>query len=213
MLNPRLVLLTGGWLLFVTPARADETGDASFLALAERVRQQAIAATPGVMAAYANTIPGFKASYVMLPIPCGEFVMGSPADDRFAAADERPAHRVKLAPFWLGKCEVTWDEYNAFVFDDIERRQSSPPPPPPAPNPGLADAITQPSLPYINMDFGMGKRGFPAIAMTQHAANKYCQWLSARTGHFYRLPTEAEWEYAARAGTTNTFYFGEDVTR
>ena len=166
--------------------------------------------TPGNMRPYTNQIPGTKASYAMLPIPAGEFVMGSSATNRLAAPDELPAHWVKIEPFWMGKCEVTWNEYNAFVFDDIERRQASPPPANGKLEPRLVDAVTHPSLPYVDMDFGMGRNGFPAIAMSQHAANKYCQWLSAKTGHFYRLPTEAEWEYAARAGTTNTWFFGED---
>src|SRR5439155_9734579 len=108
----------------------------------------------------------------------------------------------------MGRCEVTWNEYELFMYPDQEKALTLE-----TNNPYLdkvSDAVTRPTKPYVEMSFGMGKGDYPAISMTQHAASKYCQWLSAKTGHFYRLPTEAEWEYACRAGSTTPYFFGKD---
>jgi formylglycine-generating enzyme required for sulfatase activity len=166
-------------------------------------------AKPEEMKIYTNTIPGTRVSYVMVPIPGGQFTMGSPESEPGRKPDEGPQHKVEISPFWMGQCEITWNEYELFMYPDEEKRTRATVP---TDEDGdkLADAVTHPSRPYVEMSFGMGKDGFPAISMTQHAANKYCQWLSAKTGHFYRLPTEAEWEYACRAGTTTAYYFGDD---
>jgi formylglycine-generating enzyme required for sulfatase activity len=160
------------------------------------------------MKLYTDTIPGTNVSFVMVPIKGGEFIMGSPETELGRQSDEGPQHRVRLSPFWMQQREVTWDEYELYMknIDDRKRRD-------PAYKSDAADAVTKPTTPYVEMSFGMGKQGYPAIGMTQHAANKYCQWLSARTGHFHRLPTEAEWEYACRAGTTTAYSFGDDQSK
>ena len=160
------------------------------------------------MKAYTNNIPGTTVTYSAVPIPAGEFLMGSPATEKGRKADEGPQHKVKISPFWMGRTEVTWNEYELFMYPDQEKALTVD-----TNSPYLdkaSDAVSRPTKPYVEMSFGMGKGEYPAISMTQHAANKYCQWLSAKTGHYYRLPTEAEWEYAARAGSTTTYFFGED---
>jgi len=164
------------------------------------------------MQPYSTTIAGSEIAFDMVPIPAGKFKMGSPEGEAGRKPDEGPAHEVEIAPFWMGKCEVTWNEFELFMYPDEEKKTRAAKQLDPALN-RLTDAITHPTQPYVEMSFGMGKDGFPAISMTQHAANKYCQWLSAKTGYFFRLPTEAEWEYAARAGTTTPYFWGDDASK
>ncbi len=161
------------------------------------------------MKPYTNTIPGTQVSFALVPIPGGEFTMGSPAGEAGRAADEGPQHKVTISPFWIGITEVTWNEYELFMYADEERKFRTEIKTDPAMD-KLSDALSRPTKPYVEMSFGMGKDGYPAISMTQHAANKYCEWLSAKTGQYFRLPTEAEWEYACRAGTTTKYSWGDD---
>ena len=165
------------------------------------------------MADYTGEIPKTGVEYQMIAIPGGNFLMGSPDTENDRSELEGPQVEVEIAPFWMGKCEVTWDEYEPFMITQVDRfkwgaRMDFDPT-----VHDVVDAVSQPTAPYTEMSFGMGQKGYPAISMTQHAANKYCQWLSAQTGHFYRLATEAEWEYACRAGTTTAYSFGDDAGR
>lgn len=161
------------------------------------------------MKPYKVTIPGSIVTFEMIPIAGGEFRMGSAESEPGRKADEGPQHKVKVEPFWMGKFEITWDEYELFQFPEEEKKRRNRRKSPPTVH-ALADAVSRPTTPYVEMSFGMGKDGYPAISMTQHAANKYCEWLSATVGQYFRLPTEAEWEYAARAGTETVYSFGDD---
>jgi formylglycine-generating enzyme required for sulfatase activity len=169
----------------------------------------AAAASEKEMKPYTEIISGTQAAFDMVPIPGGTFLMGSPEGEPARKADEGPQVQVQIEPFWMGKHEVTWDAYEIWSFKlDVQRRTFAGIKPT-ALDPA-ADALTRPTAPYTDMTFGMGKEGFPAICMTQLAAKRYCEWLSAKTGRYYRLPTEAEWEYACRAGTKTAYSFGDD---
>ena len=161
------------------------------------------------MKPYQEEIPGTGVKFDLLPIPGGEFIMGSPASEPNRKETEGPQHKVRISPFWMAKTETTWNTYTLFIYEEEEKMVMKIRGYKPELN-AISDAVARPTTPYVEMSFGMGTEDFPAISMTQHAANTYCKWLTAKTGHYYRLPTEAEWEYACRAGTTTTYSFGDD---
>jgi formylglycine-generating enzyme required for sulfatase activity len=167
------------------------------------------AKTEAEMKPYTEVITPNDVKFTMLPLKGGRFVMGSPETEAERAEDEGPQHEVEIEPFWMGKFEVTWDEYEIFMLKiDYRYRQAMAVSD--TPQDKFADALARPTAPYCDMTFGKGKRDFPATSMTHHAARMYCKWLSAKLGRYYRLPTEAEWEYACRAGTTTAYSFGDD---
>ncbi|WP_439650265.1 formylglycine-generating enzyme family protein [Aquisphaera insulae] len=169
----------------------------------------------GSMKPYIETLPGTAVAFEMLPIPGGTFLMGSAMTEVGRREDEGPRHAVRIAPFWMGRCEVTWEEYDQFARKlDLKRKAREKVDLAAQPEAEKqADAVTRPTGPYLDETFGFGHDGQPAIGITHHAAMEYCRWLSARTGKVYRLPTEAEWEYACRAGTTTAYSWGDDPAR
>ena len=172
-------------------------------------------AAAGGMKPFSQSIPGTDAIFDMVPIPGGSFRMGSAADEPNRRDDEGPQLEVEVDPFYMGKYEVTWSEYEPFLRNyhrlaDLPREKRVE-----IPADKVAQAVTYPT-PMYELEAGpkldkMGRGGkFPAVIMSQFAARQYCKWLSKKTGRFYRLPTEAEWEYACRAGTNTAYSFGND---
>jgi formylglycine-generating enzyme required for sulfatase activity/nitrate/TMAO reductase-like tetraheme cytochrome c subunit len=169
---------------------------------------------PGVMDGlndFTEYIPGSAVNFEMVAIPGGTFQMGSPDDEPFRNSDEGPVREVKVDPFFMAKIEVSWDEYLAFFKQTGAEGKTTDT----YLNADKADvdAISGPTPPYGAPDQGWGKGEMPAMSMTHHAAEVYCQWLSEITGKTYRLPTEAEWEYAARGGSAGPYYFEGDPKR
>ncbi|HUE74134.1 MAG TPA: formylglycine-generating enzyme family protein, partial [Pirellulaceae bacterium] len=152
------------------------------------------------MKPYTELIEHTDAKIEMVPIKGGKFLMGSPDSEKGRKEDEGPQHEVEISPFWMAKCEITWDAYEVWMADlDIVRRQAFGFPVTERDKLAEPFQISRPTKPYTDMTFKMGKKGYPAICMTQHSCRVFCEWLTAKTGRYYRLPTEAEWEYACRA--------------
>ncbi len=155
---------------------------------------------------FIETIPYSAVNFEMIAIPGGTFIMGSSEDDKFADSDEFPAHAVDVDSFFMGAIEVSWDEYMAYYGQTAAEGRTT--------DIGIlegVDGLTGATPPYGNPDQGWGRGKRPAITMTYYAAEKYCEWLSIVTEKNYRLPTEAEWEYAARGGTESTYFFEGEV--
>ena len=165
------------------------------------------AATVNAFENFIETIPGTAASISMVAIPGGEFNMGSPANEPFRKEDEGPQKKVRVSDFFMGEIEVTWDQFWAFYSETMSEGRT-----PPAViyannSREDIDAVSGPTPPFGLPDQGWGMGSRPAITMTHYSAQTFCQWLSLKTGRKYRLPTEAEWEYAARGGTDTPYFF------
>ncbi|MGF1488775.1 MAG: SUMF1/EgtB/PvdO family nonheme iron enzyme [Prochloraceae cyanobacterium] len=124
----------------------------------------------------------------MIAIPAGSFTMGSSPQERFSQPSERPQHQVNLKAFFIGKFQITQAQWQAVA-----------------------------KLPKIDRDLNPNPSNFkgnlrPVESISWDEAIEFCKRLSQQTGRKYRLPTEAEWEYAAKAGTTTPFYFGPTIT-
>ncbi|MFC2120881.1 formylglycine-generating enzyme family protein, partial [Bacteroidota bacterium] len=149
---------------------------------------------------FTEFIPNSSVKFNMIAVPEGIFEIGSPKSEKYRNDDEGPVKKVKVSRFFMSEIEVSWDEYLAFFYQTATEGKSES-------ATSKLDGITGATPPWGAPDQGWGKGKRPAITMTYHAATVYCQWLSKITGKKYRLPTEAEWEYACRGGTKTPYFF------
>jgi len=172
----------------------------------------AVKTEQGWMIPYDVTIPGTEIVFRMMPIPAGKFVMGSDDSESGRKEDEGPRRMVTVQPFWMAECEVKWEEYKLFMqlyrsLKEFEERRIRT-----VTDENKIDAVTAPTPLYepdFTFEYGEDPKQ-PAVTMTQYASKQYTKWLTGITGQQFRLPTEAEWEYACRAGSSTAYSFGDD---
>jgi len=157
---------------------------------------------------FTETVAGTSVKFDMLPIQGGQFAIGSPSREPGRLPNEGPQREIEVSSFFMAEVEVTWELFMAFFAETrSEGRKDAGAFAQSLDDITTPDAISGPTPPWGNPDQGWGFGNRPAITMTFHAAQTFCRWLSLKTGKNYRLPTEAEWEYAARGGTSTPYFF------
>lgn len=154
----------------------------------------------GGLTNYVQKIPGTTAAFEMIAIPGGTITPGRSKDSP-QDTNDLPARPLTVKPFWIGRYEVTWDEFLPYIFAEWDKAER---------NPEESDGFSRPTKPYGSLFREHGQARHPALGMSHYSAVQFCRWLRARTGLEYRLPTEAEWEYACRAGTNTVYCWGDN---
>ena len=155
------------------------TPDAQGIAAGKQAKPPVTPSGSTPLKPFTLTLPGSVVKLEMIAIPGGNVTVGG--------------KRMAVKPFWIASTETTWEAFDVFTASG-------------APSPAYdqtkypADAVARPSKSYILPDLGWGHHGYPVINVSILSATMFCRWLSTQTGKKYRLPTEAEWEYACRAG-------------